>query len=78
VVVGVVVGRTPRSAADAPVGLFAPCIMPISLLRMRDEGARPQRGPQKQGTRPTNSAEIRGYVKTKWHWAEACGPNPGS
>src|ERR1035441_6904292 len=37
------VGRTPRSAADAPVGLPAPCRMPIPLVRRRDEGV--PRGP---------------------------------
>src|ERR1017187_2865984 len=37
------VGRTPWSAADAPVGLLAPCKMPISLYRQRDEGV--PRGP---------------------------------
>ena len=37
------VGRTPWSAADAPVGLLAPCKMLISLFRQRD-GAVP-RGP---------------------------------
>src|ERR1035441_10847345 len=36
------VGRTPWSAADAPVGLLAPCKMPISLFG-RDEGF--SRGP---------------------------------
>ena len=37
------VGRTPGSAADAPVGLLAPCKMLISLYRLRDEGV--PRGP---------------------------------
>ena len=37
------VGRTPRSAADPPVGLPAPCRMPIPLVRRRDEGV--PRGP---------------------------------
>ncbi len=34
------VGRTPRSAADAPVGLLAPCKLLISSFRprQRDEG----------------------------------------
>src|ERR1019366_2403824 len=35
---GELVGRTPWSAADAPVGLLAPCKMPTSLCRQRDEG----------------------------------------
>ena len=37
------VGRTPWSAADAPVGLLAPRMMPMSLCRLRDEGV--PRGP---------------------------------
>src|ERR1019366_8636207 len=37
------VGRTPWSAADAPVGLLAPRKMPMSLCRLRDEGV--PRGP---------------------------------
>jgi hypothetical protein len=37
------VGRTPWSAADALVGLLAPCKMLIALLRMRDGGV--PRGP---------------------------------
>src|ERR1035441_1135648 len=32
------VGRTPWSAADAPVGLLAPCKMLTPLSRQRDEG----------------------------------------
>ena len=36
-------GRTPRSAADAPVGLPVPCKMPVSSFGMRDEGV--PRGP---------------------------------
>ncbi len=34
------VGRTPWSAADAPVGLLAPCKMLLSLFRLRDGEAR--------------------------------------
>jgi hypothetical protein len=37
------VGRTPWSAADALVGLLAPCKVLIPLFRMRDEGV--PRGP---------------------------------
>src|ERR1019366_733200 len=37
------VGRTPWSAADAPVGLLAPRKMLMSLCRLRDEGV--PRGP---------------------------------
>ena len=47
------VGRTPRSAADATVGLLAPCKMLISLPGQRDEGVRPQKGSQDPGVRPT-------------------------
>ena len=32
------VGRTPRSAADAPVGLLAPCKMLTALFRQPDAG----------------------------------------
>src|ERR1022692_4748324 len=46
-------GADPGSAADAPVGLLAPRKMLMSLCRLRDEGIRPQRGPQDQGVRPT-------------------------
>ena len=41
-------GRTPWSAADAPVGLLALCMVLISLARQRDEGV--PRGP---GVHPT-------------------------
>src|SRR5450631_4397391 len=37
------VGRTPWSAADAPVGLPAPSWIPIALFRLRDAGV--PRGP---------------------------------
>jgi hypothetical protein len=49
VVVGVVVGRTPRSAADAPVGLHAPFTMPTGPGRQRDEGVLAQRAPRPGG-----------------------------
>jgi hypothetical protein len=39
------VGRTPGSAADAPVGLPAPC----TLIRQRDEGVLAQRAPRPGG-----------------------------
>ena len=46
------VGRTPRSAADAPVGLLAACKMLISLPGQRDEGVpRGPGGPPHQATR---------------------------
>jgi hypothetical protein len=35
------VGRTPWSAADAPVGLLAPCKMLISTFRQPDEDSPP-------------------------------------
>ena len=47
------VGRTPWSAADAPVGLFALGMMLGSLLRRRDEGV--PRGP---GGPPHQSDEV--------------------
>src|ERR1035438_3691123 len=44
-----VAGRTPWSAADAPVGLLAPCKVPTSSFRMRDEGVLAQRAPRPGG-----------------------------
>src|ERR1017187_6804864 len=43
-----IVGRSPWTAADAPVGLFAPCQMLKSLFHLRDEGIprRPGAAPQ--------------------------------
>ena len=58
------VGRTPRSAADAPVGLFAPCKMPTPLCRQRDGASRAD-----QGVRPTNAAAFPFLGLSKWHWA---------
>jgi hypothetical protein len=48
------VGRTPWSAADAPVGLLALCKVPISWFRQRDGGVLAQRAPR-PGVRPTNA-----------------------
>jgi hypothetical protein len=33
-----IVGRTPRSAADAPVGLLALCMMRTALFQLRVQG----------------------------------------
>src|ERR1035441_7160781 len=52
------VGRPPRSAADAPVGLRAPCNVLIPLFRMRDGGA--PRGP---GGPPHDNGRIRSSGK---------------
>src|ERR1019366_1928685 len=46
---GGLVGRTPWSAADAPVGLPAPREVPTSLFRQRDEGVPAQRAPRPGG-----------------------------
>jgi hypothetical protein len=46
------------AASDAPSAGLAPCKMLISLFRQRDEGVRPQRGPQDQGVCPTNPAVV--------------------
>ena len=47
------VGRTGcplgQSAADAPVGLFAPCTMLVSSFQMRDEGVLAPRAPRPGG-----------------------------
>ena len=51
------VGRTPWSAADAPVGLLAPATIPIPSFRLLDEGVRPQRGPQDQAGPPHHSGD---------------------
>src|ERR1017187_3293511 len=51
------VGRTPRSAADALVGLLTPCMMPTSLFGRPDGGGR--RGP---GGPPHRRS-------TRQHWA---------
>src|SRR5450755_1147219 len=47
------IGRTPWSAADAPVGLLAPCNLPVSLFRQRDEASRAD-----QGVRPTVARKL--------------------
>src|ERR1022692_397122 len=52
-------GRTPGSAADAPVGLLAPCKMPTPLGRLRDEGVLAQRAPRPGGP-PHDFRGIRG------------------
>src|ERR1035441_5114532 len=39
-----IVGRTPRSAADAPVGLLALCMMLTQLFQPRDEASRADQG----------------------------------
>ena len=57
-------GRSPRTAADAPVGLLAPYKMLISLFRLRDEGV--PRGP---GGPPHHFGRIRSLGKTKLHCA---------
>jgi hypothetical protein len=48
------VGRTPWSAADAPVGLFAACRVLTSLFRPRDEGV-----PRRPGGLPHNLRRCR-------------------
>src|ERR1022692_3727817 len=56
------VGRSPGTAADAPVGLLAPCKMLIALYRLRDGGV-----PRRPGGLPHNFRSTR-------HWAEAPAP----
>src|ERR1035441_3272015 len=46
---GLLVGRTPWSAADALVGLLAPCKMLRPLCRLRDGGVLAQRAPRPGG-----------------------------
>ena len=55
---GEMVGRTPWSTADAPVGLL------VSVPGPRDEGV--PRGP---GGPPHNAGRILRFGKSKWHGA---------
>ena len=61
---GEMVGRTPWSTADAPVGLLAPGVMLVSLSRLRDAGV--PRGP---GGPPHNAGRILRFGKSKWYGA---------
>jgi hypothetical protein len=64
------VGRTPWSAADAPVGPLAPFRMLMSLFRQRDEGA-PARN--RGSAAPTGQHSVsRPHLSE--HWAENLGP----
>src|ERR1035441_10775671 len=56
------VGRTPWSAADAPVGLLASCKKLMSLFRQRDEGV--PRGP---GGPPHRSEEHTSELQSLRH-----------
>src|ERR1039458_10246827 len=58
------VGRTPWSAADAPVGLV---VVPISIIHQRESGFRGTRADQ--GVRPTLRCTIPGFGKSLRHWA---------
>src|ERR1039457_4717255 len=62
-----VVGRTPRSAADAPVGLRALGMMLTQLFQPRDEGVLAQRAPRPGGP-PHSLCRIRSFGKNEWHW----------
>ena len=62
-----IVGRTPRSAADAPVGLRALCMMLTQLFQPRDEGVLAQRAPRPGGP-PHSLCRIRSFGKNEWHW----------
>ena len=66
---GEMVGRTPWSAADAPVGLLAPCVTLVSLSRLRDAGV--PRGP---GGPPHDAGRILSFGKSKWDGAEEALP----
>ena len=57
------VGRTPWSAADAPVGQFAPC---KTLTHCAGSGTGASRATQ--GVRPTNAAGFAAPAKTMWHY----------
>ena len=56
------VGRTPWSAADAPVGLV---VVPISLIHPRESGSRGTRADL--GVRPTFRCTIPGFRKSLRH-----------
>src|ERR1035441_1957058 len=55
-----IVGRTPRSAADAPVRLRALCTMLTQLFQPRDEGVLAQRAPRPGGP-PHSLCRIRSF-----------------
>src|ERR1017187_2990539 len=57
------VGRTPWSAADAPVGLLAPGVMLIPLFRMRDGDSRPQGDPRTRGSPPPLPPDLQLWQK---------------
>ena len=66
---GDIVGRTPWSAAGAPVGLLAPGVTLVSLSRLRDAGV--PRGP---GGPPHDAGRILRFGKSKWDGAEEALP----
>ena len=55
------VGRSPWTAADAPVGLFARCKMPTALCRRRDGGVLAQRAPRPRGP-PHQCCDLGAYT----------------
>ena len=70
---GDIVGRTPWSAADAPVGLLAPGVTLVSLSRLRDAGVLAQRAPRPGGP-PHDAGRIFSFGKSKWDGAEEAHP----
>src|ERR1035437_4903000 len=72
-----VVGRTPRSAADAPVGLRALGMMLTQLFQPRDEGVLAQRAPRPGGP-PHSLCRIRSFGKNEWHWVDNLPHEPSS
>ena len=56
-----IVGPSLWTAADAPVGLFAPCRMPIPLFRLRDGGV-----PRRPRGLPHNFSSLPDIGKNKW------------
>src|ERR1019366_2541825 len=68
-----VVGRTPRSAADAPVGLLTLCRMLIPLARQRDEGV----PPRPRGPAPPSLAALEGPFFMKFRGPKAHPNRPG-
>ena len=60
-------GRSPWTAADAPVGLLAPCKTLTPLFRMRDEGV-----PRRPGGLPHNFRSIADSGKTSGIRLKTC------
>src|ERR1019366_1136409 len=73
------VGRTPWSAADAPVGPLALCMMLISLARQRDEGVpRGPGGPPHHLRSQRGHSVFHGISRAEGPFKQGRQTNPGS